>query len=80
MIDDFDGDIAVLASVFVARWDLYKMPLERARSEAEDEWYETREWFRSDSTSRGSFLWFCEQLNLNPASVHAAIPVSEEGA
>lgn len=70
---DSSADLEVLSAVFLARLDLRKLSAEQAAGEAHEEWHNNIAWFESRSTARGSFLWYCQQLGLEPAAVRQSI-------
>ena len=72
--DDFPGDKAILQSVLQARVEQAKeKDKEKVVENALLEWHANKYWFSSEVTGRGSFLWFCDQLGLDPAAVREAI-------
>jgi hypothetical protein len=40
---------------------------------AEDEWDKTQKWVASNSTKEGSFIWFCQEFDLDESAVLRAI-------
>ncbi len=66
---DVSTDRTILSSLFLSRFDLYSMNLKDAVQEAKLEWHKNRRWFRSNDTGEGSFIWVCDQLDIDPAVV-----------
>jgi hypothetical protein len=40
---------------------------------AEDEWDKTQRWVASASNKEGSFIWFCQEFDLDEGAVRRAI-------
>ena len=68
-----DVDSQVLAATFAARVRLAKEPLEDMLVKAQAEWERTQKWVVSESKKPGSFLWFCDEFDLEPSAVRRAI-------
>lgn len=66
-------DHRVLAAVFAARVKLAKETKDQATANAAEEWEATQKWVKSVSTKEGSFLWFCDEFELDPAVVRREI-------
>lgn len=66
-------DRTILSSVMLARVKLAQVSREQATLEASEDWFENHVWFGSPSTKSGSFIWFCEQLDLEPSAVRASL-------
>lgn len=66
-------DRAVLEATFRSRIELAKMTELEAQTQARDEWLRTQGWIRSQSQATGSFLWFCDEFELDPSAVRRAI-------
>ena len=68
-------DQQILASVFIARLDLARQDLHETLEEATKEWHSNHLWLRSDATGSGTFLWYCDQLGLDPTAVRKSIGI-----
>lgn len=68
-----DVDIDVLRSVFASRCQLAKMTEEEAAAGAIAELHATQAWVKSNSRQEKSFLWFCDEFDLEPSAVRRAI-------
>lgn len=66
-------DVQVLQATFAARVRLAKESREDAIALAADEWDKTQKWVASESRKAGSFLWFCDEFDLEPSAVRRAI-------
>jgi hypothetical protein len=66
-------DANVLRAVFAARVSLAKLTKAEAVAHAEDEWDKTQKWAASNSTKEGSFIWFCQEFDLDESAVLRAI-------
>jgi hypothetical protein len=66
-------DRDVLASVFAARVTTAKKTEEEVAAEAILELKKALAWIKSSSKAEGSFLWFCDEFDLDPAVVRKAI-------
>lgn len=66
-------DREVLASIFAARVGLAKKTEEQAARDAMEEHRRTLAWIASNKTGEGSFVWFCEEFDLDIGSVRTAI-------
>ena len=66
-------DANVLRAVFAARVSLAKLSKEEAVMHAKDEWEKTQRWVASPSTKEGSFVWFCQEFDLDEGAVRRAI-------
>ena len=73
-----DHDTRVLAATFAARVQLAKLPVHEAIQQAETEWQKTQAWVRSESRKEGSFLWYCDEFELDPGAVRRAIQERRE--
>jgi hypothetical protein len=67
--EEVANDRNMLQVLFLNRFELYAMTLRQAADDAKQEWHKNRRWFRSNSTDTGSFLWLCEQIDIDPAVV-----------
>lgn len=67
MNEDINRD--VLSATFLSRIQLAKMSEVNAMAEAGVEWRQNRAWLKSKSTAKGSFLWYCTELDLEPSAV-----------
>jgi hypothetical protein len=70
---ELDADYEILASTFASRVQLAKMSEGEAVEEARVDFRKAIAWVDSPSKAAGSFLWFCEELNQDPAAVRRAI-------
>lgn len=66
-----DGEI--LASIFASRIMFAKKTREEAIEEAGVEWDKTQKWVASSSQREGSFLWMCDEFDLDPGAVRREI-------
>lgn len=66
-------DLAVLQSLFESRVNLSKMTEMEAVTQARDEWVRAQTWVLSESKAQYSFLWHCDQFDLDPSAVRRAI-------
>lgn len=66
-------DTEVLAATFAARCQLAKKTEEEAMAEAVLELRKTVAWIASASQKEGTFLWFCDEFDLDPGAVRRAI-------
>jgi len=66
-------DANVLRAVFAARVSLAKLTKAEAVAHAEDEWEKTQRWVMSNSTKEASFIWFCQEFDLDESAVLRAI-------
>lgn len=66
-----DGEI--LASIFAARVTLAKKTREEALVEAAQEWEATQKWVASASQKPQSFIWFCDEFDLDVGAVRREI-------
>ena len=66
-------DKEVLAATFAARVRLAKLTEEEAAVQAREEWLKTQKWVASTSQKEGSFLWFCDEFDLDAGAVRRAI-------
>lgn len=68
-----DTDREVLAAVFASRVTLAKKTEEQAAEDAIKEWKATQAWVTSRSTAEQSFLWYCDEFELDASAVRRAI-------
>lgn len=66
-------DRETLAAIFASRVALAKKTEEEAAEDARLEHYKTTLWIKSNSKKEGSFLWMCEEFDLDPGAVRRAI-------
>lgn len=66
-------DVQILQATFAARVQLAKKSEDEAVGDAKVEWERTQRWVNSASHKDGSFLWFCEEFDLEPSAVRRAI-------
>lgn len=71
MTPEVDNDI--LAATFAARVQLAKETEEEAVAAGRAEWHRTQKWVASSSRQSGSFLWFCDEFDLDADAVRRAI-------
>lgn len=67
------ADREILAAVFASRVALVKKTREQALAEAGEEWDRARAWLESNSKKERSFLWYCLEFDLDPATVRKAM-------
>jgi hypothetical protein len=72
-VSNIEVDKQVLAATFAARVRLAKLSEDEATAEAQLEWYRTQKWIVSTSMRPGSFLWFCDEFDLDASAVRRAI-------
>ena len=63
----------VLAATFQARVKLARQSRDNAAKEADTEWLSNREWFLSTRRVPGSFLWMCDEFDLEPSAVRKQV-------
>lgn len=66
-------DRETLAAIFASRVGLAKKTEEEAAENARLEHYKTALWVKSSSKKEGSFLWFCDEFELDAGAVRRAI-------
>lgn len=66
-------DREVLAAVFAARVQLAKKTKEQVLEEATEEHRRTLAWVQSNSRKEKSFLWYCDEFDVEPDAVRRAI-------
>lgn len=66
-------DREVLAAVFASRVGLAKKTAEEAAAEAVAEHTRCLAWIASSSQKEKSFLWFCDEFDLDAGAVRRAI-------
>jgi hypothetical protein len=66
-------DKEVLAAVFAARVSLAKKTEDEAAEEARLEHRRTIAWVASASQKEQSFIWFCDEFDLDASAVRRAI-------
>ena len=71
--DEITKDHGILAATFAARVQLAKESEDECVGKARLEWQRTQKWVASESHREGSFLWFCEEFDLDPSAVRRAI-------
>lgn len=67
------ADHDILAATFAARVQLAKETEDECVEKSRAEWQRTQKWVASESHREGSFLWFCEEFDLDPSAVRRAI-------
>jgi hypothetical protein len=66
-------DRETLAAIFASRVSLAKKTEDYAAEEARIEHRKTIKWIASSSQKEGSFLWFCDEFDLDGGAVRRAI-------
>ena len=66
-------DRETLSAIFASRVKLAKKSLDQAREDATLEYHRTQEWVKSNSQKEGSFLWMCDEFDLDASAVRRAI-------
>jgi hypothetical protein len=66
-------DRETLAAIFASRVSLAKKTEDEAAEDARKEHQKTAAWVKSGSLKEGSFLWFCDEFELDAGSVRRAI-------
>ena len=67
-------DRAILAATFAARIGLAKVSENEAAQDAREEHYKNLIWIESNAQRPGSFLWFCNEFDLDPGAVRKSLP------
>lgn len=70
---DLKHDREILAAVFASRVSLAKKTEDQAAEEARLEHRRTLAWVASNSQKEKSFLWFCDEFDLDASAVRRAI-------
>lgn len=70
-VESIDKDI--LAARFASRVRLAKMTEDEAVAEARRDWAFALKWIGSTSSKEGTFLWYCDEFDLDPGAVRRAI-------
>ena len=68
-----DIDRETLASIFASRVSLAKRTEDQAAEDARTEHRKTIKWVSSPAVKEGSFLWFCDEFDLDAGAVRRAI-------
>lgn len=63
----------VLGAIFASRVQLAKKTEDQAAQEARLEHQRTLAWVESNSQKEKSFLWYCDEFDLEPDAVRRAI-------
>lgn len=66
-------DRETLAAIFASRVGLAKRTEDEAAEDARVEHRKTVKWIASPSKAEKSFLWFCDEFDLDPGAVRKAI-------
>lgn len=66
-------DKEVLAAVFASRVSLAKKTEDQAAAEARLEHRRTLAWVASNNQKEQSFIWFCDEFDLDASAVRRAI-------
>jgi hypothetical protein len=72
-VSNTEVDKQVLAATFAARVSLAKLSEEEAVADCRLEWQRTQKWVLSTSMRPGSFLWLCDEFDLDAGAVRRAI-------
>jgi hypothetical protein len=72
-VSNIEVDKQVLSATFAARVQLAKLDEVEAVDQARVEWQKTQRWVLSESHREGSFLWFCDEFDLDASAVRRAI-------
>ena len=70
---DLKHDRDVLAAIFAARVALAKRTEEQAAADARVEYQRTLAWIANNSQKEKSFIWFCDEFDLDASAVRRAI-------
>lgn len=73
MTENTAVDRETLAAIFASRVSLAKKTEEAAVADARLEWQRTAAWVKSPGKKEGSFLWFCDEFDLDAGAVRKAI-------
>jgi hypothetical protein len=68
-----DADHDTLAIIFRSRVMLAKKTEDEAAEDAREEHRRTLRWIESTATREGSFLWLCDEFDLEPTAVRRGI-------
>jgi hypothetical protein len=68
-----DADKDTLAIIFRSRVMLAKKTEDEAAEEAREEHRRTIKWIASSAVRKGSFLWLCDEFDLEPSAVRRGI-------
>ena len=68
-----DLDRETLAAIFTARITITKKTPDEAAEDARNEHASCIKWMRSSSMKEGSYLWFCDEFDLDPGAVRKAV-------
>ncbi len=71
--NNLPADRETLGAIFASRVTLSKKTEDEAVADARIEHKRTLLWIASTSQKEGSFLWFCNEFDLDAGSVRAAI-------
>lgn len=66
-------DHATLSAIFASRVKLAKKNIEQVLDDAALEYHRTLAWIKSSRTAEGSFLWMCDEFDLDASAVRRAI-------
>lgn len=67
------ADREILAAIFASRVKLAKKTMEEVAADAAEDYRKTLLWTKSPSQKEGSFLWFCDEFDLDAGAVRKAI-------
>ncbi len=66
-------DRETLAAIFASRVSLAKRTEDEAAADARVEHQKTVKWIASPAKGEKSFLWFCDEFDLDPGAVRKAV-------
>ena len=73
MSEETTTDRDVLRAIFASRVSLAKKTEDEAVADMRREWTRTQAWWKSPATKQGSFVWFCDEFDLDASAVRRAI-------
>lgn len=68
-----DPDRETLSAIFASRVTLAKQTEDEAAIEARLDWQKNQKWIASPSIKPGSFLWMCDEFDVEASAVRRAI-------
>lgn len=72
-------DRETLAAIFTARVTMLKKTPDQAAEDARKDHASCVKWMKSNSTQEGSYLWFCDEFDLDPGAVRKAMQENANG-
>ena len=72
-MNEYDIDRETLAAIFASRVALAKRTEEEAMADAAAEHRRTLAWVASTSRDEKSFVWMCDEFDVDPGAVRRAI-------